>query len=159
MLRAGGCSNSFGIAVVAVALGVMSAGTSVPRAAGGGSQLERPGVSVIQAVPENETVGAGTHPEKFAPFEERYIFIERFGSFPVVKQRRASPQPRPRHPKCKPRRSQGIRACSESSMRCRVYRKKLIRQKIHCMREGQATDVDITFLEQPVSAPRYRLRN
>jgi type VI secretion system (T6SS) effector TldE1-like protein len=67
--------------VVAVALGVMSAGTSVPRAAGDGSQLERPGVSVMQAVPENETVAAGTHPTGFAPFEERYIFIERFGSF------------------------------------------------------------------------------
>jgi hypothetical protein len=26
-------------------------------------------------------VGAGTHPEGFARFEERYIFIERFGSF------------------------------------------------------------------------------
>jgi hypothetical protein len=89
--------------VVAVALGVMSAGTNVPRAAGDGSQLERPGASVIQqrhlnnpayptsvswqhivvgtGVLENETVGAGTHRAGFALFEERYNFIEGSGSF------------------------------------------------------------------------------
>jgi hypothetical protein len=33
------------------------------------------------AVPENETVGAGTHSEGLAVFAERYIFIERSGSF------------------------------------------------------------------------------
>ena len=81
------------MAVVAVALGVMSAGTNLPRAAGDGSQAERPVVSVIQQrhlntpaylAPEylqNTFVGAGTHPEGFARFEERYIFIERLGSF------------------------------------------------------------------------------
>jgi hypothetical protein len=93
LLHAGGCSNSFGVAVVAVALGVMSAGTNMPRAAGDGSRAERPVVSVIQQrhlntpaylAPEylqNTFVGAGTHPEGFARFEERYIFIERLGSF------------------------------------------------------------------------------
>jgi hypothetical protein len=89
--------------VVAVALGVMSAGTNLPRAAGDGLQLERSGASVIQqrhlnnpaypapvslqnvvfdaAALEKETVGARAHPEGFALFEERYLFIERFGSF------------------------------------------------------------------------------
>jgi hypothetical protein len=89
--------------VVAVALGVMSAGTNLPHAAGDGPQVERLGVSVIQqrhlnnpaypapvslqntvvgaAVLEKQTVAAGTHPDGFALFEDRYIFIERFESF------------------------------------------------------------------------------
>jgi hypothetical protein len=103
LLRARVCSNSAGVAVVAVALGVMSAGTNLPRAAGDGSQVERPAVSVIQqrhlnypaylaplsfqyagmraAGLEKETVGAVAHREELALFEERYIFNERFGSF------------------------------------------------------------------------------
>ena len=88
---------------MALALGVMSAGANMPRAAGDGSHVERLGVSVTQqrhlnnwaypapvslqstvvgaAVLEKATVGAGKHPDGFALFEERYIFVERFGSF------------------------------------------------------------------------------
>lgn len=87
--------------MVAVALGVLSAGTQVPRA--DGSEAGRLGASVIQqrhlhnpayptplslqnavmdaAVLEKETVGSGTHPEEFAHFAERYIFTDRSGSF------------------------------------------------------------------------------
>jgi hypothetical protein len=89
------------VAVVAVALGVMSVGTPVPRA--DGLQAERLGVPVIlqrhlnnpgypapaalqstvvdAAVLKKETVGAGTNPEGFTVFAERYIFIDRSGSF------------------------------------------------------------------------------
>jgi hypothetical protein len=106
VLRAGMCSISVGIAVVAVALVVKSVGTYAPRPARDGSQAERLGVSVIQqwqlsspayraAVPlqipdnagvraaglERETVGAGTPAEEHAVFEERYSLRERFASF------------------------------------------------------------------------------
>jgi Tlde1 domain len=101
VLRVGVCSNSAGVAVVAVALGVLSAGTQLPRA--DGSQAERLGVPVIQqrhlsnpadptplslqnavvdaAVLEKKIVGSGTHREGFALFAERYIVIDRSGSF------------------------------------------------------------------------------
>jgi hypothetical protein len=106
VLRAGICSISVGIAVVAVALVVKSVGTYTPRPARDGSQAERLGVSVIQqwqlrnpAYPtavsfqipddtavraaglEKETVGAGTPSDDPAVFEERYSFRERFASF------------------------------------------------------------------------------
>jgi hypothetical protein len=103
LLRARECSNSAGVALVALALGVMSAGTNLPGTAGDGSQVERLGASVVQqqhlnypayltplsfqyagmraAGLEKETVGAVAHREELALFEERYIFNERFGSF------------------------------------------------------------------------------
>jgi len=106
VLRAGMCSISVGIAVVAVALVVKSAGTHAPRAARDGLQAERLGVSVVQKlrlnspaywtpvslqIPDNagvrvaglerETVGAGTHSEEPDYFEERHSFRERFVSF------------------------------------------------------------------------------
>jgi hypothetical protein len=106
VLRAGMCSISVGIAVVAVAVVVKSVGTYAPRPARDGSQAERLGVSVIQQwqlnspayrtavsfqIPddtgvratglERETVGAGTPSDEPAVFEERYSLRERFASF------------------------------------------------------------------------------
>jgi len=100
LLRAEDCSNSAGVAVVAVALGVMSFGTNLPHA--GGDRLERPVVSVIEqrhlnsaysaslslqnaavraASLEKETVGAVTHAAEFFLFDERYAFSQRFETF------------------------------------------------------------------------------
>ena len=98
MLRAGMCSISVGIAVVAVALVVKSVGTYTPRPARDGWHADRLGVSVIQQwqlnnpayrtavslrVPDDagvraagskkETVGVGSSDEA-AVFEERYSF-------------------------------------------------------------------------------------
>jgi hypothetical protein len=106
VLRAGMCSISIGIAVVAVALVVKAVGTHAPRPGRDGSQAGRLGVSVVQKwrlnspaywtpvslqIPDNagvraaglerETVGAGAHREEPEFFEERYSFAERFASF------------------------------------------------------------------------------
>ena len=105
MLRAGMCSISVGIAVVAVALVVKSVGSYTPRPARDGWHADRLGVSVIQqwqlnnpayrtavslrvpddagvraAGSERETVGVGSSDEA-AVFKERYSFRERFASF------------------------------------------------------------------------------
>ncbi len=105
MLRAGMCSISVGIAVVAVALVVKSVGSYTPRPAHDGWHADRLGVSVIQqwqlnnpayrtavslrvpddggvraAGSERETVGVGSSDEA-AVFKERYSFRERFASF------------------------------------------------------------------------------
>ena len=98
MLRAGMCSISAGIAVVAVALVVKSVGTYAPAPTRDGSRAERLGISVVQKwhlnspadlapvisqVPDN----AGAHvailetaisPAEDTPFEDSAFFEERF---------------------------------------------------------------------------------
>ena len=107
VLRAGTCSISAGIAVVAVALVVKSAGTYAPALARDGSRSERLDISVIQKWHPNGTAGlalgisqlpdnAGPHvailqtaisPPEGIPredstyFEERFSFKVRFASF------------------------------------------------------------------------------
>ena len=98
MLRAGTCSISAGIAVVAVALVVKSAGTYAPALARDGSRSERLDISVIQKWHPNGPAGlalgisqlpdnAGAHvailetaisPPEGIPFEDSTFFEERF---------------------------------------------------------------------------------
>ena len=102
VLRAGTCSISAGIAVVAVALVVKSAGTYAPALPRDGSRSERLDISVIQKWHPNGAAGlalgisqlpdnAGAHvailetaisPPEGIPFEESTYFEERF-SFKV----------------------------------------------------------------------------
>jgi len=98
VLRAGTCSIAAGIAVVAVALVVKSAGTYAPALARDGSRSEHLGISVIQKSHPNRPAGlapvisqvpdnAGAHVAIFetaisqakgTPFEDSIFFDERF---------------------------------------------------------------------------------